>query len=525
MNEAGRIAGLRRRHAKNPIDRPTGASDAARFREGLKRNPVQEEKKKRTPAPVPAPAPVLGTFRVPLAIRECAAFGARALDAKWIPGLRSKHAWFDSKREETGLKSPTLYRGSSEIFASAKVLCSRLRWVADGAAAAPETETGPSISRARVMGRVAQISLDVFLGFIIRRFLVTNAETITALASGSERFPTRWSGRDAVFGVSNKSSSTRRGKEVNHSPTPPLGESVRRNAEWLMRGSPLGIKLHRPLARALGACAALLVEALGQVVATESFRRGIKTALVCVAHAGVFGGASLSLALAADVITFLTTHVAALHVYSSLLVTAQWHFSKKLVRILGSAADSKRNAGEDSDEKNGSSFSQLESTTFGVLALTPLSLLFPTTFAFYLSYLALHAFVVFVRACLVFSAAAVQHFPLEKLLARALLPDAFPGKIDVVVGPSRDTRTTAGRSIVPAWGSWNPRVHANHAPLHLRCSPVSAFEYALRPFAAAAAEWSGVFFSAVAAACSSLGRLPVALTPFQPEDPERGFET
>ena len=41
--------------------------------------------------------------------------------------------------------------------------------------------------------------------------------------------------------------------------------------------------------------------------------------------------------------------------------------------------------------------------------LTPLALLFPTTLAFYLSYLAIHAFTVVARASLVFAAAAAQH--------------------------------------------------------------------------------------------------------------------
>ena len=68
-----------------------------------------------------------------------------------------------------------------------------------------------------------------------------------------------------------------------------------------------------------------LVEALGVVVSTATFRRGVRACVGTVARVGPLGGASLSLALAADLTTFLTTHVAALHVYSSLLVTGQWH--------------------------------------------------------------------------------------------------------------------------------------------------------------------------------------------------------
>ena len=42
----------------------------------------------------------------------------------------------------------------------------------------------------------------------------------------------------------------------------------------------------------------------------------------------------------------------------------------------------------------------------------------------------------------------------------------------------------------------------------------------LKPFAAAAAEWGAATAAAVAAACTSCGRLPVALVPFEPAEPE-----
>ena len=208
------------------------------------------------------------------------------------------------------------------------------------------------------------------------------------------------------------------------------------------------------------------------------------------------GGASLCLALAADLLTFLTTHVAALHVYSSLLVTAQWRVGVKLVAVVA------RNE-------------TVESATFGILALTPLGLLFPTTLAFYLSYLAVHAFTVFARASLVLAAAVVQHAPLEALVARTTHPKAFPGEMDVVRRPRTTKKTTKETK-----ETLNDEDENENGDLFLIIRPANVFETAAAPFASAAARWTGATLRAVAGACGSLGRLPVALVPFEPEPVE-----
>ena len=205
-----------------------------------------------------------------------------------------------------------------------------------------------------------------------------------------------------------------------------------------------------------------LVEALGIVTSTATFRRGVRACAETVARVGPLGGASLSLALAADLTTFLTTHVAALHVYSSLLVTGQWHVGKRLALVVA------RNA-------------SVESATFGVLALTPLSLLFPTTLAFYLSYLAVHAFTVVARASLVFAAAAAQRAPLEALLV-VRSSKAFPGTTSVAA-----THTGA---------------------LFLRTDPAGAFETATAPFFSAAARWAAKTARAVAGRAGASGACP-----------------
>ena len=449
-NEAGRLANARGVNTKN----------------NNARKPREDVRVEKTKFPSSTP---------PLRARALCARLARALEVKWVPGLRQRHAWVaprrrrrasdsddvDSDDAETGdvgdvaRPSPFTFRDACELFASAKVIRSRARWFArgDDAPAVP-ADVGarcPSLRRAALFGRALQILLDLALGFALRSVLLANADALVAFAAGEDAYE---------------------GGRKNAKRTPPLGALIRANAEWLMRGSPLGVKLHAPLARALGGAAMTLVEALGVVCSTATFHRGVRACVEAVARAGPVGGASLSLALAADLTTFLSTHVAALHVYSSLLVTGQWHVGKRLASVVA------RNA-------------SVESATFGVLALTPLALLFPTTLAFYLSYLAVHAFTVVARASLVFAAAAAQHAPLEALVAVCAHPKAFPGTTSVVA-----TRDGA---------------------LFLRVDPAGVFETATAPFFSAAARWAAGTARAVAEACGSLGRLPVALVPFEPE--------
>ena len=305
-----------------------------------------------------------------------------------------------------------------------------------------------------------------------------------------------------------------------------------------MEGSPLGVKLHRPLARALGGAAITLVDELGRVVRRPSTARALGRAVDAVALAGSLGGFSLQAALAADVTTFLTTHVAALHVYSSLLVTAQITAAGALYRLVafGAAAPyaapfafgvpkSRAKDGSESEARTTTSpsrLSRLEATVFGILALAPVALLLPTTAAFYLSYLAMHAGTVSARAAMVAASAATQHFPARALVARFAFPNAFPAGIDVAPHREREgegdekggeesdeegeeTVTTSAMVGVRYW-----RVEAR----------VATWSSLASPFATAAKAWTAETAAAVAGACAAFGRLPVALVPFEPEEPE-----
>lgn len=438
-------------------------------------------------------------FRIPGAVRFVAGTLADVLQTKWIPGLRSKHAWYDARKNDpitnskdqnpTAQRKPGKWRDTTEVFASAKVLRCRLRWLENGGdgdiVSSDVARLCPSLLRALVFGRLVQIVLDILLGVLLKTLLLKNVDTFVAFASGTNYLKSKGLG-SAI-------------------PTPLFGESIRKNAGWLMRGSPLGVKLHAPLCNVLGTWAMLLVEALGQVVSTQMFRAGIKTCITLIAQIAPFGGASLSLALLADVTTFLTTHVAALHVYSSLLVTAQWVFGQKLLRmVMGSSSG---NSLKKSNTMG--ALSRLESTTFGVLALTPLSLLFPTTFAFYASYLAIHAFTVSARGVLVFFSSVVQHLPLHLTALRVFNPNSFPGVVDIKVRRSIDGKK---------------RESGKERALYVMTRvPVPSYRVSVSQFTTAAFVWVSTVVVAVASACVSLGRLPVALIPFEPDTERWAF--
>ena len=88
-------------------------------------------------------------------------------------------------------------------------------------------------------------------------------------------------------------------------------------------------------------------------------------------------------------LVLIPSHAAALHVYSSLLVHFQITFGKFCYEAgFGANKETKKRQ-------------STESLVFGVLFVPPIFLFFPTTFAYFASYLVLHAVALLVRAFLV----------------------------------------------------------------------------------------------------------------------------
>jgi len=229
---------------------------------------------------------------------------ARVLDARVIPGVLDPahaHSWRVFKGK--GVR----WRDSCEVFAAARVVRSRARCLARHRCVKVKLgsmggdEAAVRGTYAAMCGSIVLVAVDVALGCVGASFLLSNVDAVTRVAMGGS-----WNEHGA-----------------NTSIAPLYGHVVSANAEWLMHGSPLGVKLHVPLATFLAELATTMVDSLSVAMRYPGCAEVMRGGVVLVAWSGVVGGMSLQAALAADVTTFLTTHLAALHVYSSLIVTAQ----------------------------------------------------------------------------------------------------------------------------------------------------------------------------------------------------------
>ena len=244
-------------------------------------------------------------FRVLARLLGHAADGvARVLDARVIPGVLDPahaHSWRVFKGK--GVR----WRDSCEVFAAARVVRSRARCLARHRCVKVKLgsmggdEAAVRGTYAAMCGSIVLVAVDVALGCVGASFLLANVDAVTRVAMGGS-----WNEHGA-----------------NTSIAPLYGHVVSANAEWLMHGSPLGVKLHVPLATFLAELATTMVDSLSVAMRYPGCAEVMRSGVVLVAWSGVVGGMSLQAALAADVTTFLTTHLAALHVYSSLIVTAQ----------------------------------------------------------------------------------------------------------------------------------------------------------------------------------------------------------
>jgi hypothetical protein len=253
-------------------------------------------------------------------------------------------------------------------------------------------------------------------------------------------------------------------------------------------------------------------------------------------------------------------------VYSSLLVTAQWRAATALAKLAafggggeeGEGGEARRETSGGRRSRSPSSrrpssrspgsptpprsrtppyrgallgLSRVEATALGVLALTPVALLFPTTLAFYLSYLALHASTVAVRAALVAASAFAREPLIPELCVRLAAPRAFrlAGGFDAepLAIPAADDDEASDANDANDDANANARARdakkkKYESPPRVRFVRVDARVASVErvfwtPFRDAFSAWAGDVARAVVGACASLGRLPVALAPFEPE--------
>jgi len=180
------------------------------------------------------------------------------------------------------------------------------------------------------------------------------------------------------------------------------GDYLIRNANWLAKGNPLGIKLHLPLSRTLSGVAILLAEGYASILGVR-----LHSIIRIIGERMWFLGLTTQLACLSDCMFLFTSHAAALHVYSSLLVTAQVAFGKFCYEA-GFGRPLKLRREEEKHLTTQTKRQSTESLVFGVLFVPPIFLFFPTTFAYFVSYLLLHAAALLVRATVVFLLSSLE---------------------------------------------------------------------------------------------------------------------
>ena len=179
---------------------------------------------------------------------------ARVLDARVIPGVLDPahaHSWRVFKGK--GVR----WRDSCEVFAAARVVRSRARCLARSCLKVKLGSMGGDEAAVRgtyaaMCGSIVLVAVDVALGCVGASFLLANVDAVTRVAMGGS-----WNEHGA-----------------NTSIAPLYGHVVSANAEWLMHGSPLGVKLHVPLATFLAELATTMVDSLSGGHAVPGVRRG-----------------------------------------------------------------------------------------------------------------------------------------------------------------------------------------------------------------------------------------------------------
>jgi len=288
------------------------------------------------------------------------------------------------------------------------------------------------------------------------------------------------------------------------------GDYLIRNANWLAKGNPLGIKLHLPLSRTLSGVAILLAEGYASILGVR-----LHSIIRIIGERMWFLGLTTQLACLSDCMFLFTSHAAALHVYSSLLVTAQVAFGKFCYE-----AGFGRPLLRREEEKHLTTQTKRQSTeslVFGVLFVPPIFLFFPTTFAYFVSYLLLHAAALLVRATVVFLLSSLESAKNYYVLR--------------VVGAKEDEEEGGGGGgvLILSALSKDEEEEEEEEERRVQQQQIKVVQLARKKrrgittttkiFAHkygkhAAQFWGFSFMGSCANALRSFGRLPVALTPF-----------
>jgi len=289
------------------------------------------------------------------------------------------------------------------------------------------------------------------------------------------------------------------------------GDYLIRNANWLAKGNPLGIKLHLPLSRTLSGVAILLAEGYASILGVR-----LHSIIRIIGERMWFLGLTTQLACLSDCMFLFTSHAAALHVYSSLLVTAQVAFGKFCYE-----AGFGRPLLRREEEKHLTTQTKRQSTeslVFGVLFVPPIFLFFPTTFAYFVSYLLLHAAALLVRATVVFLLSSLEsaknYYVLRVVGAKEDEEEGGGGGGGVLIlsALSKDEEEEEEEE---ERREQQQQIKVVQLARKKRRGITTTTKIFAHKYGKHAAQfWGFSFMGSCANALRSFGRLPVALTPF-----------
>ena len=357
-------------------------------------------------------------------------------------------------------------RSLCEIFASACVLHQRLCFIRGILLEPLNWHNLDRLQRRRALARAFQITFDLLLGMCITYCMISRINIQDTLK------------RRLILG----------GTSRRYSSGPYLigTDTIEKNADWISRGDPLGFKLHVPLAKRLGALAVTFVHSVAMTARHPPVTHFVMNWFrLSILSAGVFG-ASMVFALLADITTTVTMHIAALHVYSSLFITAQL----RLIRFLYRRYINPKKSATSFKLADEVRARTVEEVIIGTLSLPPLLLLFPTVFFYYCSYLSIHAATVAARLVMVLLASTLLNFPTDIVLVRLWTPHAFPSSMRLEKAEIHDVRYIALRPIAKSM-----------------CEM-------LAPFTEACSSWLYSVLRSVLRAIATCGRFPITLVPF-----------
>ena len=288
------------------------------------------------------------------------------------------------------------------------------------------------------------------------------------------------------------------------------GDYLIRNANWLAKGNPLGIKLHLPLSRTLSGVAILLAEGYASILGVR-----LHSIIRIIGERMWFLGLTTQLACLSDCMFLFTSHAAALHVYSSLLVTAQVAFGKFCYE-----AGFGRPLLRREEEKHLTTQTKRQSTeslVFGVLFVPPIFLFFPTTFAYFVSYLLLHASALLVRATVVFLLSSLEsaknYYVLRVVGAKEDEEEGGGGGgVLILSALSKDEEEEEKEE---ERREQQQQIKVVQLARKKRRGMTTTTKIFAHKYGKHAAQfWGFSFMGSCANALRSFGRLPVALTPF-----------